>query len=491
MGYLSCNAESAISTCDPYNWDMKMKQKKRNKSLKSPIIRHFSYADLESATAGFSPENFLGKGSHGSVYKALLDGGKLIVAVKKTTTTLQEENEIEVLSRIRNPRLVNLLGFSRDSNMKKLIVVEFMPNGSLYDVLHSSPRPPGWSKRVRFALQTAKAVETLHSSIPPVIHRDIKSSNVLVDGNWNARLGDFGLALRGNVEDVRIRCTPPAGTLGYLDPGYVAPENLSVKSDVFSFGILLLEIVSGRNAIDLNYSPPSVVDWAVPLIKQGNFTALFDRRIGLPEEMSVIRKLAVLAARCVRSPAEKRPSMAEAVDCLRVVKKRIRSPILNNLWRRVRNSSPTIGPEVFDATEEPVRTSKHGGRTSLLRNTKVCSVMPGEDFEREQTGTGGDRCVRSRSIGSVREIKMRTNLTVNQLAISRRKPGLAVRMPVVRLSKSRSMGVLQTPRLVLESERGLVFQLVKNPQLKWLDASGLMISVDRSHQKEFEGKQSM
>nr|DAD36332.1 TPA_asm: hypothetical protein HUJ06_006973 [Nelumbo nucifera] len=144
-------------------------------------------------------------------------------------------------------------------------------HGSVYIAVHGKLVVA----RIRFALQTTKAVETLHSSNPPVIHRDIKSSNVLVDRNWNARLGNFGF-------------TPPAGTLGYLDPGYVLPENLSTKSDVFSFGILLLEIISSRNAIDVNYSPPSVVDWALPLTKQFEFSLLFDPRIGPPGDSTWI-----------------------------------------------------------------------------------------------------------------------------------------------------------------------------------------------------------
>ncbi|KAF2291608.1 hypothetical protein GH714_026123 [Hevea brasiliensis] len=225
MGYLSCNAESAIATCDPYNWDRKRRKNKTNgnKPNKPIKIREFTYPELVKATNGFSAESFLGKGSHGTVYRGSLDDGRLIVAVKKTYP---------------NPS-ITIHSFCVDSKGRKLLVVEYMPNGSLYSLLHYSSRPPGWTRRVRFALQIAKAVQALHFANPPVIHRDIKSSNVLIDENWNARLGDFGLALRGHVEDVRIKCTPPAGTLGYIDPGYLAPGDLSTKSDVFSFGILL------------------------------------------------------------------------------------------------------------------------------------------------------------------------------------------------------------------------------------------------------------
>lgn len=102
---------------------------------------------------------------------------------------------------------------------------------------------------------------------------------MLIDRNFNARLGDFGLALRCHVDDYRLRSTPPAGTMGYLDPGYVTQDNLSTKLDVFSFGILLLEIISGRKAIDVGYSPPSIVDWAIHLIKKGKLFSVYDPRI--------------------------------------------------------------------------------------------------------------------------------------------------------------------------------------------------------------------
>ncbi|KAJ7949251.1 Serine/threonine protein kinase [Quillaja saponaria] len=329
MGYLSCKAESAISTA---NSQTPSSTEGTLHKLDKPIkIQQFDYSDLEAATNGFSDRKLLGKGSHGHVYKAILRGR--IVAVKKPSRTQgvihrptsssssapeitnEVDNEIDILSKIQSPRLVNLVGFTNDSK-DRLLVVEFMCNGTLYDVLHSSTRPPIWGRRIRLALQTAKAIDILHSSSPPVIHRDIKSANVLIDRNYNARLGDFGLALRCHVDDYRLRSTPPAGTIGYLDPGYVTPDNLSTKTDVFSFGILLLEIISGRKAIDVTYSPPSIVDWAIPLIKKGKLMALYDPRIPAPKDPIVRKQLAVIAAKCVRSFRERRPSMKDIVAWL-------------------------------------------------------------------------------------------------------------------------------------------------------------------------------
>ncbi|XP_058221303.1 serine/threonine-protein kinase-like protein At3g51990 [Rhododendron vialii] len=482
MGYLSCNADSAIVTGDPHNCKKPEKTKPNKKPFK---ITHFSYSDLESATDAFSPDNFLGKGSHGSVFKASLRNPTLLAAVKKTTSpTATVDNEIEILSRLRSPRLVNLLGLSSDSLGRNLIVFEYMPNGSLHDLLHARPKPLLWSTRVRFALQVARAVQHLHSSNPPVIHRDIKSSNVLIDGENNARLGDFGLALRGHVEDVKVKCTPPAGTMGYLDPGYLAPGDLSTKSDVFSFGILLLEILSGRKAIDMRYSPPSVVDWAAPLIRGGEYESICDPRIGPPEDAVVMRRLAVMAARCVRSKAEKRPEMAEVVECLRGVNKRVSSPIWNNLGRRVGmgacNSWQSVRYEPLDEsyTTEIVKTTS---RVGSRRNRKVSSVPGVETLPREVVRVSDkDQVGRSRSVGSVCEIRLGpldSNLVGNSSSnsvqsggVGRRRGGLAVKVPTVRLNKSRSMGVLQSSKLV--SNNGLLF--VKNPNGKEKEESKLL-----------------
>ncbi|KAE8656104.1 Serine/threonine-protein kinase-like protein [Hibiscus syriacus] len=425
--------------------------------------RRFHYTDLLSATDDFSSDNFLGRGSHGSVYRAFLDNGKLIAAVKRTKANCNSpaDNEIEILSRVYHPHLVNLIGYTSDTFCRnKLIVVEYMPNGSLFDLLHSSSvRPPGWSRRVRFALQVAKAVQALHSANPPVIHRDIKSSNVLIDRNWNARLGDFGLALRGHVEDVRVKCTPPAGTLGYLDPGYLASSDVSTKSDVFSYGILLLEIISGRYAIDLNYSPPSIVDWAVPLIKGGDFAAICDGRIGQPGDKELMRSLAVLAARCVRSTTEKRPGMTEVVECLKQL---------------VKN-------QVFEGSEEAARSSRCGSKRN---SRKVSSV----DHNSEAID---DRTVgyRSRSMGTFAEVAMMMKKkkgatdVVDEDDVVRLRKTTGVK---VKLSKSRSMGVVQTPRLTNEKNRKYVVEMGKRRISNESDVWKLVMSLDIDESKMAE-----
>ncbi|GMI75794.1 hypothetical protein HRI_001248700 [Hibiscus trionum] len=393
MGYLSCKAEAAVSVISAstttQNSSSKVAAGKQEKPIK---IQQFDYRDLEAATKGFSDQRLLGKGSHGAVYKAVLRGRH--VAIKRPSSRNQEtsqeaDNEIEILSKIRSPRLVNLLGFSNDAK-DRLLVVEFMSNGTLYDVLHSnSSRPLNWGRRIRLALQVAKALEILHSQKPPIIHRDVKSANVLIDGNFNARLGDFGLALRCGVDDYRLRSTPPAGTMGYLDPCYVTPDNLSTKTDVFSFGILLLEIISCRKAIDVAHSPPSIVDWAIPLVKKGNIVAVYDPRIAPPKDPLVRKQLAVVAAKCVRSCRERRPAMKEVVGWLTGFSKLV--PL--HTWNGFNNpcmmvetmGRPVESKESSDAANGtyPAKDSRRvysdlGFRSNLMELMGITSIDEGE-----------------------------------------------------------------------------------------------------------------
>ncbi|KAG2619582.1 serine/threonine-protein kinase-like protein At3g51990 [Panicum virgatum] len=347
MGYLSCRADSSVATCRSITAISPLPISRRSggggggASFRpaAAAVERFDYAELEAATSHFADAALLGRGSHGAVYKAVLPSGRAVAVKRPSPRRPEVDNEIRILSSVRGPRLVNLLGFSDPAPgpgpgpAARLLVVEYMPNGTLYDLLHSNPRPPGWPRRLRLALQTARALRALHDADPPVIHRDVKSANVLLDANLDARLGDFGLALRvPRANGANAAATPaPAGTLGYLDPAYVTPESLSTKTDVFSFGILLLEIMSGRKAIDVQHSPPSVVEWAVPLLRKGRVAALFDPRVAPPRDPATRKDLAALAASCVRSCRERRPSMADIVERLRVLSKAVSAKVWNGL----------------------------------------------------------------------------------------------------------------------------------------------------------------
>ncbi|KAJ8500451.1 hypothetical protein OPV22_011003 [Ensete ventricosum] len=287
-------------------------------------MKEFSYEDVEAATNSFSSDQLIGKGSHGSVYRGVLKGGE-VVAVKRPsggTQFLENDaklsNEIDILASVKNPSIVNLIGVSR-SPTSKLLVMEFMHHGSLHDLLHSSSAAPAWPRRAVMALQVARAVLSLHEAAPAVIHRDIKSANILLDGKWNAKLADFSLAVR----DDRLqspRSTVPAGTIGYLDPCYAESGELGPTNDVFSFGVVLLELVSSRKVMDMERDPSLIVAWALPMIRANRLAEVCDGRVALPDYMRrPIGRMLSVAARCVSEEVERRPLMGEVVGELQGV----------------------------------------------------------------------------------------------------------------------------------------------------------------------------
>lgn len=285
-------------------------------------MEEFSYEDIEAATRSFAPEKLIGKGSHGIVYKATLKDGQIVAVKTKKPSNQSLENdaklreEIDMLASIKKnsfTNIVNLVGVSR-SPTNNLLIMEFMPNGSLHDLLHSSPNPPPWPRRAAVALQIALAVRSLHAASPAVIHRDIKSANILFDRKWNAKLADFSLAVRSSGGRARLEPEIPAGTIGYLDPSYTESGKLGPESDVFSYGVVLLELVTASKVVDLERDPPMLMDWALPAIMANRIGEVCDGRVAMPGYMrGAIGRMASVAARCVSEKMERRPSMGEVV----------------------------------------------------------------------------------------------------------------------------------------------------------------------------------
>lgn len=288
----------------------------------------FSYDELERATGGFKEETQVGKGSFSCVFKGVLRDGT-VVAVKKAImspdmkkNSTEFHNELDLLSRLNHAHLLNLLGYCEEGE-ERLLVYEFMANGSLHHHLHGSNKAQkeqlDWVRRVTIAVQAARGIEYLHGyACPPVIHRDIKSSNILIDEEHNARVADFGLSLLGPANSSSPLAELPAGTLGYLDPEYYRLHYLTTKSDVYSFGVLLLEILSGRKAIDMQFEEGNIVEWAVPLIKAGDIQGILDPVLIAPSlsDLEALKRIANVACKCVRMRGKERPSMDKVTTAL-------------------------------------------------------------------------------------------------------------------------------------------------------------------------------
>nr|XP_043629691.1 serine/threonine-protein kinase-like protein At5g23170 [Erigeron canadensis] len=337
-------------------------------------MKEFTCEELEEATHNYSKSHLIGKGSHGCIYKATLKNGQ-IVAIKtpslglcKLQDTSKIENEFRILSSIcPNQFLVNLLGTSHNSVGHRVLVIEHMPGGMLHEKLHLAlpdSSPPSWRKRVKLAIQIARAVQFLHESKPLIIHRDIKPENILLDLKSKARLADFGLAVcMGSYDSLSERVDMlglPAGTIGYLDPNYTTPCKLSTKNDVFSFGVVLLEIISGTKAIDVSREPASIVEWSLGLTEENKIMDICDKRVKMSRHMEgVIQSLLVLAIQCVSSDEELRPSMTEVVTKM----ERSRFPIwvdmvqnLVQLKSRKKQSSKTFNTTTSTETESGATT---------------------------------------------------------------------------------------------------------------------------------------
>ncbi|GER50267.1 receptor protein kinase [Striga asiatica] len=322
-----CSANSKKS----YNGSFRKESGKiRPENLDELKIRRaqmFNYDELERATNGFHQESLVGKGSFSCVFKGILKDGTLVAVKRAIISPDMKKNskefhtELDLLSRLNHAHLLNLLGYCEEGG-QRLLVYEFMANGSLHQHLHTKNKeivkePLDWIRRVTIAVQAARGIEYLHGyACPPVIHRDIKSSNILIDKEHNARVADFGLSLLGPANSSSPLAELPAGTLGYLDPEYYRLHYLTTKSDVYSFGVLLLEILSGRKAIDMQYEEGNIVEWAVPLIKNGKIESILDPTLKPPEELEALSKIAILAGKCVRMRGKERPSMDKVTTSL-------------------------------------------------------------------------------------------------------------------------------------------------------------------------------
>lgn len=287
----------------------------------------FSFRELATATKNFRQECLIGEGGFGRVYKGKLEKTEQIVAVKQLDRNGLQGNreflvEVLMLSLLHQENLVNLIGYCADGD-QRLLVYEYMPLGSLEDHLLEIPseqKPLDWSKRMKIALGAAKGLEYLHDKAnPPVIYRDLKSSNILLDADFNAKLSDFGLAKLGPVGDKTHVSSRVMGTYGYCAPEYQRTGQLTVKSDVYSFGVVLLELITGRRAIDTTRPTreQNLVSWAEPVFKDPHkFPELADPLLHGDFSIRALNQAIAVAAMCLHEEAPARPLMSDVVSAL-------------------------------------------------------------------------------------------------------------------------------------------------------------------------------
>ncbi|KAH7670810.1 Non-specific serine/threonine protein kinase protein [Dioscorea alata] len=281
--------------------------------------RCFSFEELKKYTDNFSESNHIGSGGYGKVYKGTLPDGQMVAVKRSQANSLQGghefKTEIELLTRVHHRNLVDLVGFCFDQG-EQMLVYEYLPNGTLRESLSGmSGIRLDWKKRLWIALDAARGLSYLHYlADPPIVHRDIKSNNILLDSHLHAKVADFGLS-KPMADDRKGHVTTQVkGTMGYLDPEYYMTQLLTEKSDVYSFGVLMLEIITARRPIERNKYIVREVKAAIDRKKElYGLEQLVDSTIGLSNTLVGLNRFVDLALMCVEESGADRPTMSEVV----------------------------------------------------------------------------------------------------------------------------------------------------------------------------------
>lgn len=291
---------------------------------------HLSVSQIMKATQNFSPSLKLGEGGFGTVYKAVLPDGQTVAvkrAKKEHFSSLRDEfsNEVELLTKIDHRNLVKLLGYAEKGN-ERIIITEYVPNGTLREHLDGQHgKILDFNQRIEIAIDVAHALTYLHLyAEKPIIHRDVKSSNIMLTESFRAKVSDFGFARVGPTEAEQSHIlTKVKGTAGYLDPEYLKTYKLTPKSDVFSFGILLIEIVSARRPVEMKriVDERITVRWAFKKYNEGNVMAILDSQLKEPVNGKVAMKMLGLAFECAAPTRADRPDMKEVGEQLWEIRK--------------------------------------------------------------------------------------------------------------------------------------------------------------------------
>ncbi|KAH8510734.1 hypothetical protein H0E87_008316 [Populus deltoides] len=286
--------------------------------------RWYSLKELEIATHGFSEENVIGEGGYGVVYRGVLQDGSVVAVKNLLNNKGQAEKEfkveVEAIGKVRHKNLVRLIGYCADGS-SRMLVYEYVDNGNLEQWLHGDVGPVSpmtWDIRMNIAIGTAKGLAYLHEGLEPkVVHRDVKSSNILLDRKWNPKVSDFGLAKLLGSEASYVT-TRVMGTFGYVSPDYASTGMLNEGSDVYSFGVLLMEMITGRSPID--YSRPAgemnLVDWFKGMVASRRGEELVDPLIEVQPAPRSLKRTLLVCLRCIDLDACKRPKMGQIVHML-------------------------------------------------------------------------------------------------------------------------------------------------------------------------------
>ncbi|KAB2030693.1 hypothetical protein ES319_D05G251100v1 [Gossypium barbadense] len=352
------------------NGGLMLQQELSRRDSSTETAKIFSAEELETATNNYDESRIIGRGGYGTVYKGTLSDGRT-VAIKKSQVVDESQidqfiNEVVVLSQINHRNVVKLLGCCLETEVP-LLVYEFITNGTLFEHIHNKSKASSltFETRLRIAAETAGVLSYLHSSASiPIIHRDVKSTNILLDDSYTAKVSDFGASRLVPLDQAGIS-TVVQGTLGYLDPEYLQTSQLTEKSDVYSFGVVLLELLTGQKALCFERleEDRNLAMYFISALKEDRLVQILEKCVVDEAKIEMVEEIGSLARRCLRVKGEERPTMKEVAMELEGLRMMLEHhPWVNNDESRLEETEYLLG-------EPSLKIGSNGGMNNVTYDT--------------------------------------------------------------------------------------------------------------------------